>query len=99
MNTSPRQANAYELRFLGLFNSGRGYAFPCDAAGHVDIDTLREPARTNYFYARSVIGREFHSPVTCPLAVTRQSDESVVQRSIGEVDPQTDDALAYPPHS
>ena len=55
----------YELRFAGLFNPGRGYAFPCDANGHVNIDSLGERARANYFYARTVIGREFHAPVTC----------------------------------
>jgi hypothetical protein len=55
----------YELRFDGLFQAGRGYAFPCDAAGHVDIDALGGRARLNYLYARTVIGREFHAPVTC----------------------------------
>jgi hypothetical protein len=68
MNASTSQGAAFELRFAGLFNAGRGYVFPCDAAGHVDIDTLGESARCNYFYARSVVGREFHSPVTCAVA-------------------------------
>ena len=49
----------YELRFAGLHNPGRGYSFPCDANGQVDIDGLGERARLNYFYARSMIGREF----------------------------------------
>lgn len=52
----------YELRFLSLFDEGRGYAFPCDAEGHVDIDMLSDRARLNYFYARTVIGREFTLP-------------------------------------
>jgi len=52
----------YELRFRSLFDEGRGYAFPCDVEGHVDIDTLSERARLNYFYARTVIGREFTLP-------------------------------------
>jgi hypothetical protein len=52
----------YELRFRSLFNEGRGYAFPCDAAGHVDIDTLGHRARQNYYYARTVIGRELSMP-------------------------------------
>ena len=64
MNTSPKQGCEYELRFSGLFDPGRGFSFPCDATGRVDIDKLREAARANYFYARSVIGREFHTPVT-----------------------------------
>jgi hypothetical protein len=65
MNTSTtqRQGHAdYELRFRSLFNPGRGYSFPCDDRGHVDIDMLNDRARNNYFFARSVIGREFEVP-------------------------------------
>jgi hypothetical protein len=61
-------AGSYELRFTDLFNPGRGYAFPCDADGHVDIDSLGKLARVHYFYARTVVGREFHSPVKCRVA-------------------------------
>ena len=60
MNT--HQQAGYELRFQSLFDEGRGYAFPCDAQGHVDIDALSERARLNYLYARTVIGREFAMP-------------------------------------
>ncbi|WP_280156008.1 hypothetical protein [Piscinibacter sp. XHJ-5] len=60
MNT--HQPSGYELRFQSLFDEGRGYAFPCDAQGHVDIDSLSERARLNYLYARTVIGREFAMP-------------------------------------
>lgn len=52
----------YELCFRSLFDEGPGYAFPCDREGHVDIDGLCERARINYFYARTVIGREFARP-------------------------------------
>ena len=38
--TNQPQGLDYELRFQSLFNEGRGYAFPCDAAGHVDMDSL-----------------------------------------------------------
>ena len=66
MNTQPtpqaRQAARFELRFQSLFDDGRGYAFSCDEAGHVDIDTLSSQARLNYFYARTVIGREVAMP-------------------------------------
>lgn len=65
ISTTQRGSSSYELRFAGLFNVGRGYAFPCDVAGLVDIDSLGEPARANYFYARTLIGREFFAPVTC----------------------------------
>lgn len=50
------------LYFHSLFREGRALAFPCDAEGQVDLDRLSDRARTNYFYARSVIGREFHGP-------------------------------------
>jgi hypothetical protein len=45
-----------------LFNEGSAYAFPCDAAGHVDLDALSDRARINYLYARTVVGREFAVP-------------------------------------
>lgn len=60
MDTSTGQV--FELRFTSLFNEGRGYAFPCDAKGCVDLDSLSERARSNYFFARSVIGREVMMP-------------------------------------
>ena len=53
---------SHQLRFASLFREGRAYAFPCDADGHVDLDALSEQARNNYFYARTVIGREFALP-------------------------------------
>lgn len=53
---------SYQLRFQSLAREGRGYAFPCDAGGRVDIDALSERARNNYFYARTVIGREVTFP-------------------------------------
>ena len=53
---------AFELRFVSLFDEGRGYAFPCDAQGHVDLDAMSERARMNYLYARSAIGRELAMP-------------------------------------
>jgi hypothetical protein len=66
MNTQPSpqapQPARFELRFQSLFDDGRGYAFSCDEAGHVDLDTLSSRARLNYFYARTVIGREVAMP-------------------------------------
>jgi hypothetical protein len=60
-------ASHFELRFAPLFDAGRGYAFPCDAAGNVDIDGLTDRARANYFYARTTVGRDFQAPTTCPI--------------------------------
>jgi hypothetical protein len=56
------QTTSFELRFQSLFYEGRALSFPCDASGHVDLDALSERARNDYFYARSVIGREFETP-------------------------------------
>ena len=61
-NTPLHDGAGYELRFQSLFDEGRAYAFPCDAAGHVDMDALSERARQNYLYARAVIGRELAMP-------------------------------------
>jgi hypothetical protein len=58
----------YELRFQNLFDSGRGYAFPCDPSGRVDMDQLSERSRLNYLYARAMVGRELAVPaVRCGL--------------------------------
>ena len=61
----------FELRFQSLFNSGRGYAFPCDSTGHVDLNELSEHARNNYFYARAVVGRELATPAVRPKGCTQ----------------------------
>ena len=59
-------APRFELRFVSLFNGGRGLAFPCDDAGHVDLDALSERARCNYFYARTSVGRAYACPAVQP---------------------------------
>lgn len=61
MNESTR-SDAYRLCFRSLFHSGRGYAFPCDPTGNVDLDGMSEQARNNYFYARAMVGRELSAP-------------------------------------
>lgn len=63
MNAShPFVEFSYQLRFCSLFNPGRALAFPCDQAGHVDLDALTEASRRNYLYARAMLGREFAFP-------------------------------------
>jgi hypothetical protein len=58
----------FELRFQSLFDSGRGFAFPCDPAGRVDLDRLSDRARNNYLYARAMVGRELSVPaVQCTM--------------------------------
>ncbi len=68
MNTLSRQAcehAQFELRFSHLFHPGRGYAFPCDAKGCVDLDGLSESLRSHYLFARALVGHELAAPVTC----------------------------------
>jgi len=55
-------SNQYRLCFRSLFDAGRGYAFPCDETGHVDLDGMSERARNNYFFARAMVGRELAVP-------------------------------------
>jgi hypothetical protein len=70
MNGSNSQVGGtYELRYDDLFVAGRGYAFPCDADGRVDLDALSERARINYQYARAVVGR--HTSMPSVLQVCR----------------------------
>ena len=65
----PPASSQYQLRFQSLFDSGRGYAFPCDGTGRVDLDRLSERARNNYFYARAMVGRELSVPAVEPASL------------------------------
>jgi len=60
------QNRSFELRFDALTHVGRGFAFPCDAQGNVDLDELSDGLRTNYLYARTLIGRDFAAPIVQP---------------------------------
>jgi hypothetical protein len=61
-HTSVAASLSFEVWFESLFNNGRGLAFPCDEAGHVDINSLSERGRSNYFFARTMLGREYATP-------------------------------------
>lgn len=56
------QTVRYELRFLSLLEAGRVLTFPCDVDGRVDVGGMSERSRSDYFYARKVIGREYSLP-------------------------------------
>jgi hypothetical protein len=60
--------NQFELRFLFISDNERGYAFPCDAKGQVDLNQLSERTRINYLYARAMVGRELTAPAVRPSA-------------------------------
>jgi len=66
MNANAYTQSGFELRFQSLFNAGRAFVFPCDAEGHVQLDALSDRARSNYDYARAVVGREFGFPAVRP---------------------------------
>jgi hypothetical protein len=55
-------ANAHELRFDHLSKTGRAFVFPCDDKGRVDLDSLSLLARNNYFFARTLVGRDVSAP-------------------------------------
>lgn len=59
-------STGYELLFRPLISAHRGYVFPCDADGHVDMDSLSERARDMYLYARAVMGMEVEWPDVRP---------------------------------
>ena len=63
MSTSATAGESgYQLRFQPLSGSGRGYCFPCDSSGQVDLDALGHLGRIDYFFARTVIGRDVSRP-------------------------------------
>lgn len=59
----------FQLSFRSLFISGRGYAFPCDERGHVDMHRMSERARNNYLFARAMVGRDLSPPAIEMVAV------------------------------
>jgi hypothetical protein len=59
---TPSATVTFQLCFRSLFQTGRGYAFPCDGQGRVDLDALSDRARLNYLYARAMVGRELAVP-------------------------------------
>ena len=58
----PPRNGGFEVHYQSLFQSGRGLVFPCDEAGHVNLNALTERGRGNYLFARAMVGREFATP-------------------------------------
>jgi hypothetical protein len=65
--TSPVGEHRYELRYTDLFDRGRGFAFPCDAEGRVDMEELSDRALVNYLFARALVGRQLSRPMVLPM--------------------------------
>jgi len=61
--TTAGQEATFEIHFASLFTAGRGFSFPCDAAGRIDLDGVGEQVRNNYLFARAMVGRDFATPV------------------------------------
>ncbi|MDY0749058.1 hypothetical protein SNE35_31465 [Paucibacter sp. R3-3] len=64
----------FELFFPTLRAAGRSLSFPCDAKGCVALDSLSEPARNNYFLARTLMGWAYGAPrvMSCVLSPTNR---------------------------
>lgn len=60
----------FELRYRRLFDPGRGFTFPCDAKGCVELDRLSERARVNYLFARATVGFDLAAPVVLSVAAS-----------------------------
>jgi len=73
-------ATRYELRFTSLSTKRCEYAFPCDKAGLVDIDALTDRSRTDYFYARTMVGKELSAPVVAPVRMDQRGNQNVLPR-------------------
>jgi hypothetical protein len=52
----------FEIRFESFFPPGRGFVFPCDEEGHVDLEALSERGRANYLSALDLLGSDFATP-------------------------------------
>ena len=59
----------FERRFRSLFHAGRALAFPCNAAGAVDVDALSLRDRDNFLSARRAVGRDPMVPAVTPRVV------------------------------
>ncbi|SCK32370.1 hypothetical protein VAR608DRAFT_2819 [Variovorax sp. HW608] len=60
-NQSSRTAH-YQLRYQSLKRQEKVLAFPCDAQGRVEMNSLSDLARNDYLYARAVVDFEFARP-------------------------------------
>jgi hypothetical protein len=63
--SATRTSTGFILMFRSLYLDGRGYAFPCDAKGRVDMGAMSDRLRDSYLYARSVVGWELATPAVC----------------------------------
>jgi hypothetical protein len=55
----------YQLVYSST-RGGRGFTFPCDQAGMVELNLLSDRDRDRYLLARALVGRDFNAPVVLP---------------------------------
>ena len=67
MKPAPAPWVPHQLYFASLFRPGRALAFACDQRGEVQLDSLSERARSNYFFARAAVGRDYGVPIVIAL--------------------------------
>jgi hypothetical protein len=53
----------YELIYWPLPGRGSRHAFPCDPSGGVDLNGLDDRVRTDYLFARALVGWSLAAPV------------------------------------
>lgn len=64
---STHSSLSVELRFAHRCNDRKSLAFPCNALGRVDLDALDERSRTEYLFARALMGHDYAFPVMASL--------------------------------
>lgn len=52
----------YELHYPSLHQPADDLRFPCDDHGVVDLDSLSDRDKSDYLFARAVVGRDFDQP-------------------------------------
>ena len=52
----------FEVHFCSLLRRGFELIFPCDREGRVNLDALSDRAKTDYLFARAMVGREYAKP-------------------------------------
>jgi hypothetical protein len=58
-----RGLESAKRRFVDREYELKSLAFPCDAAGRVNLDTLDERSRNEYLFARAMTGRDYAFPL------------------------------------
>jgi len=56
----------FELRYQS-FDRRQCFTFPCDPKGRVEMDRLSDRDRTNYLFARAMVGRDLAAPAVRPM--------------------------------